>query len=452
MDVSVKNIDTLNAVLTVKIENEDYKTPYESSLKKHRKQMQLPGFRKGHVPTSIIKKKYGPSILADEIDKILNKSIYDHITENKLNILGNPIPVEDDKTKVDWNNPSDFEFHYELGLAPEILPDLPGRLKYTKYQPKVNEALIDKQVDDFARRYGKLTSVEKAGDRDMIMANFKELDQNGNVVVDGFNQSSTVSLEFITDKKSKRKLTGCKPTDTFQIDPKKISRGDTDMAAMLGIDKEKAKNYLNDVFMTVNEVKTLEPANVDVVLFDKIYGAGEAKNVEEFRGKVHEDLNKMFIADIDRLLKDDISKTLIKKLKIKLPDNFLKKWILSSNKEAKKEDIEKEYDRYAEGLKWQLIENFIIKDQKLKVEGEELLNFTMDLMGNQYVQYGMMIPAEDELKKTAQKVLANKDEARKINDMIYDKKVMEYLKNTLKINDKFLAHEDFTEKVAELNQ
>ena len=452
MDVSVKNIDTLNAVLTVKIENEDYKTPYESSLKKHRKQMQLPGFRKGHVPTSIIKKKYGPSILADEIDKILNKSIYDHITENKLNILGNPIPVEDDKTKVDWNNPSDFEFHYELGLAPEILPDLPGRLKYTKYQPKVNEDLIDKQVDDFARRYGKLTSVEKAGDRDMIMANFKELDQNGNVVVDGFNQSSTVSLEFITDKKSKRKLTGCKPTDTFQLDPKKISRGDTDMAAMLGIDKEKAKNYINDVFMTVNEVKTLEPANVDVVLFDKIYGAGEAKNVEEFRGKVHEDLNKMFIADIDRLLKDDISKTLIKKLKIKLPDNFLKKWILSSNKEAKKEDIEKEYDRYAEGLKWQLIENLIIKDQKLKVEGEELLNFTMDLMGNQYVQYGMMIPAEDELKKTAQKVLANKDEARKINDMIYDKKVMEYLKNTLKINDKFLAHEDFTEKVAELNQ
>ena len=452
MDVSVKNIDTLNAVLTVKIENEDYKTPYESSLKKHRKQMQLPGFRKGHVPTSIIKKKYGPSILGDEIDKILNKSIYDHITENKLNILGNPIPVEDDKTKVDWNNPSDFEFHYELGLAPEILPDLPGRLKYTKYQPKVNEDLIDKQVDDFARRYGKLTSVEKAGDRDMIMANFKELDQNGNVVVDGFNQSSTVSLEFITDKKSKRKLTGCKPTDTFQLDPKKISRGDTDMAAMLGIDKEKAKNYINDVFMTVNEVKTLEPANVDVVLFDKIYGAGEAKNVEEFRGKVHEDLNKMFIADIDRLLKDDISKTLIKKLKIKLPDNFLKKWILSSNKEAKKEDIEKEYDRYAEGLKWQLIENFIIKDQKLKVEGEELLNFTMDLMGNQYVQYGMMIPAEDELKKTAQKVLANKDEARKINDMIYDKKVMEYLKNTLKINDKFLAHEDFTEKVAELNQ
>lgn len=414
--------------------------------------MQLPGFRKGHVPTSVIKKKYGPSILAEEIDKILNKSIYDYITENKLNILGNPLPIEDEKIKIDWSQPSDFEFKYELGLAPEILPDLPGRLKYTKYQPKINEALIDKQVDDFARRYGKLTSVEKAGERDMIMANFKELDQSGNVVVEGFNQSSTVSLEFITDKKSKRKLTGCKPADTFQLDPKKISRGEADMAAMLGIDKEKAKHYINDVLMTVNEVKTLEPANIDVVLFDKIYGAGEAKNEEEFRAKVNEDLNKMFVADIDRLLKDEISTNLIKKLKIKLPDNFLKKWILSSNKEAKKEDIEKEYDRYAEGLKWQLIENFIIKDQELKVDGEELLNFTMELMGNQYVQYGMMIPEEDELKKTAQKVLSNNDEARKINDMIYDKKVMEYLKNTLKINDKFIAHEDFTKKVAELTQ
>jgi len=452
MDVSVKKIDALNAVLTVKISNEDYKTPYESSLRNHRKQMQLPGFRKGHVPTSIIKKKYGPSILAEEIDKILNKSIYDHITENKLNILGNPLPIEDEKIKIDWNQPSDFEFKYELGLAPEISPDLPGRLKYTKYQPKINEALIDKQIDDFARRYGKLTSVEKASERDMIMSNFKELDQSGNVVFDGFNQSSTVSLEFITDKKTKKKLIGCKPTDTFQLDPKKISRGEADMAAMLGIDKEKAKHYINDVLMTVNEVKTLEPANIDVVLFDKIYGAGEAKNEQEFRAKVNEDLNKMFVADIDRLLKNEISTNLIKKLKIKLPDNFLKKWILSSNKEAKKEDIEKEYDRYAEGLKWQLIENFIIKDQELKVDGEELLNFTMELMGNQYVQYGMMIPEEDELKKTAQKVLSNNEEARKINDMIYDKKVMEYLKNTLKINDKFISHEDFTKKVAELSQ
>tara|TARA_Y100000385_G_C13093828_1_gene640155 strand:- start:1998 stop:3356 length:1359 start_codon:yes stop_codon:yes gene_type:complete len=452
MDVSIKNTDALNAVLTVKISNDDYKDTYNSSLKNYRKQMQLPGFRKGHVPTSVIKKKYGPSILAEEIDKILNKSIYDHITENKLNILGNPLPIEDDNVKVDWNNPSDFEFKYELGIAPEFKLELPGRYKFTRYQPKVDDSLINKQSDDYGRRYGKLINVEKAGERDMILGNFKELDESGNVIPEGFNHSSTISLEFINDKKSKKRLLGSQPKDTFKIDPVKISRGEADMAAMLGIDKERAKIYKREVLLTVNEVKTLEPANLDVALFDKIYGAGEVKTIEEFKSKVKDDLNKMFISDIDRLLKGEISKTLIKKLKLKLPDQFLKKWILSSNKEAKQEDIDKEYESYSDGLKWQLIENFIIRDQSIKVSGEELLKFTMDLMGNQYIQYGMMIPEEEELKKTAEKVLSNKEEGRKINDMIYDKKVMEYLKNTLRINDKFVNHEDFTKKVAELTQ
>lgn len=449
MDVNVKNLDSLNAVLTVKITNDDYKGSYESSLKSYRKQMQLPGFRKGHVPTSIIKKKYGPSILADEIDKILNRSIQDHIIEKKINILGNPLPVENDKMEIDWKNPGDFEFSYELGIAPEFTLDLPGKLKYTRYQPKVDDALINKQINDFAKRYGKLVSVEKAGEGDMILANFKELDEKGNVVTEGFNHSSTISLEFVEDKKVKKKLVGAQAKTEFTLDPKKISRGDADMAAMLGIDKERAQQYNRNVLMTVNEVKTLEPANIDVALFDKIYGPGEAKTEDEFRAKVTEDLSKMFVADTDRVFKKEVSSTLIKKLKLKLPDEFLKKWILSSNKEATKEQIDKEYEMYADGLKWQLIENNIIKDQKIKVEGEELLNHTMELLSGQYAQYGMMVPAEDELKKAAQNVLSNQDEARKINDMLYDQKVMNYLKSTLKITDKAISHEDFVKKSAE---
>ena len=452
MDVNVKNLDSLNAVLTVKITNDDYKGSYESSLKSYRKQMQLPGFRKGHVPTSIIKKKYGPSILADEIDKILNRSIQDHIIEKKINILGNPLPVENDKMEIDWKNPGDFEFSYELGIAPEFTLDLPGKLKYTRYQPKVDDALINKQINDFAKRYGKLVSVEKAGEGDMILANFKELDEKGNVVTEGFNHSSTISLEFVEDKKVKKKLVGAQAKAEFTLDPKKISRGEADMAAMLGIDKDRAQQYSRNVLMTVNEVKTLEPANIDVALFDKIYGPGEAKTEEEFRAKVTEDLSKMFVADTDRVFKKEVSSTLIKKLKLKLPDEFLKKWILSSNKEATKEQIDKEYEMYADGLKWQLIENNIIKDQKIKVEGEELLNHTMELLSGQYAQYGMMVPAEDELKKAAQNVLSNQDEARKINDMLYDQKVMTYLKSTLKITDKAISHEDFVKKSAEAMQ
>jgi trigger factor len=204
--------------------------------------------------------------------------------------------------------------------------------------------------------------------------------------------------------------------------------------------------------MTVNEVKTLEPANIDVALFDKIYGAGEVKTEEEFKAKVTEELNKMFVNDTDRVFKKEVSSTLIKKLKLKLPDEFLKKWILSSNKEATKEQVEKEYDIYADNLKWQLIENHIIKDQKIKVEGDELLNHTIELIGSQYAQYNMMIPGEEELKKAAENVLANQEEARKINDMLYDKKVVDFLKVTLKISDKFISHEDFVKKSSEAMQ
>ena len=160
----------------------------------------------------------------------------------------------------------------------------------------------------------------------------------------------------------------------------------------------------------------------------------------------------MFKADTDRIFKTEVTKTIIKKLKLKLPDEFLKKWILSSNKEATKEQIDSDYEKYADGLKWQLIENSIIKDQNIKVEGSELLNFAMELIGNQYAQYGMMIPGEDELKKAAQNVLSNQEEARKLNDMIYDRKVMDYLKNTLKITDKEISHEDFVKKSAEAIQ
>ena len=200
MDVKVKNIDALNAVMTVKISNNDYKESFENSLKSYKKQVQLPGFRKGHIPTTVIKKKYGPSILAEEIDKLLNETIYKHITENKLNILGNPIPLEEEKREIDWKNPGDFEFAYELGIAPDFKLDLPGRDKYTKYKLKVDEKLIKKQMTDFAKRYGKLVGVDSASEGDMVISTFQELDDSGNVVEGGFSHSSTISLEFVEDK------------------------------------------------------------------------------------------------------------------------------------------------------------------------------------------------------------------------------------------------------------
>jgi trigger factor len=443
MDVKIENIDALNAVMTIKISNEDYEGPYTSSLKKYRNQVQLPGFRKGHIPTSVIKKKYGPSILAEEIDRLLGESINNHINDNKINILGNPLPKNDENLQIDWKNPGDFEFEYELGIAPEFELNLPGRDKYVYHKVKVDAKLINKQIEDFARRYGKLSLVDEAAEKDMIMATFKELDTNGQLVEEGFSHNSTISVEFIDDKKTKKKLIGLKTGDQLVLDPRLLSKNETDMAAMLGVDKDRATAYNRNVNVAVTEVKRLEPANTDQGLFDKIFGEGEVQSEDEFRDKISADLENMFKGDSDRIFKKTVSDTLIKKLKLNLPDEFLKRWILATNKEATEEQLNKEYDQYALGLKWQLIENKIIREHDIKVESDEVLQRTKELLGSQYSQYGMMIPADEELTKAAQNVLSNKEETRKIFDMMYDQKVTAFLKETLKISDKSVDYDAF---------
>lgn len=448
MDVKQNTIDDLNATLTIKITNKDYNDNYEKSLKTYKKQIQMPGFRSGQIPTSIVKKKYGPSILAEEIDKLLNEALSKHITENKLNVLGNPLPVADDQMEIDWNNPGDFEFTYELGLAPEFSIELPGKDKHTYHKVKIDDSLVDKQVEDFARRYGKLSSTDKSEAKDMIMASFTELDENDKPVEGGFVHSSTVSIEFTEDKKAQKKLIGLKAGDTLIIDPKTISKGESDMAAMLGISNEVASTFNNNVELKVTDVKRLEPAAVNEELFDKIYGPGEVKTEKEFREKIANELSGMFEKDSDRVFKRDFAENTIKKLKLSLPDEFLKKWILSSNKnEISADQIDAEFDQYSESLKWQLIENKIIKENDIKVENDEVVSHTKELLGSQYAQYGMPVPGDDEMTKYAHNVLSNQEEARKIYDSLYDQKVLNFLKETVKIAEKEVSYDDFV-KVA----
>ena len=444
MDVKQKNLDDLNATLTIKISNKDYNDKYESSLKNYRKSIQMPGFRSGHVPTSVVKKKYGPSILAEEIDKLLNEALTKHITENNLNVLGNPLPVADEQLQIDWTNPGDFEFTYEIGLAPEFTIDLPGKDKHVYHKVKIDDSLVDKQVEDFARRYGKLSSTDKSEDKDMIMASFTELDENDKPVDGGFVHSSTVSIEFTEDKKAKKKLIGLKAGDTLIIDPKTISKGEADMGAMLGLSKEAAAAYDRNVELKVTDVKRLEPAAINEQLFDKIYGEGQVKTEEEFRKKIADELSNVFDKDSDRVFKRDFADNTIKKLKLALPSEFLKKWILTSNQnEVTPEQIDAEFDQYSESLKWQLIENKIIKDNDIKVDNEEVIAYTKELLGSQYAQYGMMIPEDEEMTKFAHNVLSNQEEARKIYDSLYDQKVLNFLKDTLKITEKEVSYDDF---------
>lgn len=445
MNITQEKIDDLNAVLRVKVTPEDYQDRYNKALKQYGKQVNIPGFRPGHVPAGLIKKKYGPSLLAEELNKMLSETVQNHIVENKLDILGNPLPKQDDANNGDWENPGEFEFTYELGLAPEFKIALSKKNKFTLNKIVADSKAVDKQTNDLAKRFGKLSNVDVAEDKDMIVGDFVELDADGNIVEGGIFNTSTVSLEFLDDKKAKKILIGAKVGDTIVVDPRDLSKGDADLTAMLNIKKDALATLSKKFNFNVKEVKRLTPAELNQELFDKLFGKDEVKTVEECKAKIKEDLEKRYAQDSEHLLKRDIATALVEKTDIKLPNDFLKRWIVASNdKPIEMEQVEQEYDGYAEGLKWQLIQNKIIKENDLKVEPQEAENHTAQLIANQFAQYGMPAPEGDEMKNHVQRVLGNQEELRRIYDMLFETKVMEHVKTLVKIDEKEVSFEEFS--------
>ncbi|MCH2233498.1 MAG: trigger factor [Crocinitomicaceae bacterium] len=446
MEVVEEKIDSLNAVLRVKVTADDYAETVDKQLNDYRKQANIPGFRPGKTPIGLIKKKYGKAVLAEELNKVVSKSLYDFIEENKLNILGNPLPKENEEVKGDFDNPADFEFVYEIGISPEFKVDLSkGKFDYLKI--KIDGEMLDKEVDQMARRYGSLVSAEKASEKDMIMGEFTEM-EGDNPKEGGVSHTATISLEFLEDKKAVKKLVGAKVGDEFRVDPVDYSKGEADLAAMLGVTKEDLPNISNDFNLKVTEIKEMKPAAIDQALFDKVFGEGKVSSEEEMRSTIEGDLVKMFANDSDRVFNDKVVEELLEKTKIDLPEEFLKRWILASSdkEDLTAEKIEEDFENYRKGLKWQLIQNNIIKDNDIKVEPAEAVDYVKNLLVNQYAQYGMPAPEDNVLEDQAKNVLGNRDEANKIYDSLYASKILQYFKETVKIKEKEVSYEDFVKE------
>ncbi|PKR80857.1 trigger factor [Brumimicrobium salinarum] len=449
MNITKENVDELNAILKVTVEKEDYQEKVDSTLKDYRKKANIPGFRKGKVPMGIVKKQYGQNILGEELNRIVSEGLFKYVDEQDFEVLGNPLPKNDVEVKGDFNNPDTFEFTYEIGIAPKVDVKLSGRNKYEYTKVKIDKKLVDKQLEDLTRRYGKLSSGEKVGERDMVMGKFVELNDKGEILEGGVMNDSTISMEFVEDEKLKKEMIGKKPGDKITLDPRSVSRGESDTASMLGIEESELENVSNKFQLTINEVKVMEPAELNQELFDKLFGEGEVKSEKEMRAKIEKDLAEMFEKDSDKILTRRISNDLIKKTDLSLPDEFLKKWILASQKEPiTKEEVEKDYENYARSLRWQLIQNKIFKDAEMKVEQEEALNYTKGLLVNQYAQYGMPAPDDAELTQSAQQVLGNQKEAQQIYDMLAEEKLTKYFKETVKLNEKEVDYDEYV-KIAQ---
>lgn len=446
MNVTRQDVDAINAILKVQISPADYQNKVKATLEKHRKTVKMPGFRPGHVPMTVIEKQHGKSALAEVLNKLVNDSLYNYINENKIEVLGNPIPTENDHVKGDFTKPADFEFTYEIGITPEIKVSLSDKNKYEYVKVKVDNELIEKQIDDLRRRYGKLSSGETVEDKDLILAQFVELKEDGTILEGGILHSSTISMEFVEDKKVAKELTGKKIGDKVVVSPASVSRGGKDTAAMLGIKEEQLADISDKFQMTINEIKRMELAELNQELFDRLFGPGNVNSEADLKEKITADLQNMFVNDSDRLLARTIFEDLIENTKVNLPDTFLKRWIrLSNEKPILPEQIEAEYDGYSKSLKWQLIQGNIFKSNGMKLENQEIIEFTKGLLISNFAQYGMPAPEDKELTETAMGLLAKKEEANRIVEMLADQKLTQYFKSTVKLNEKEVSYDAFME-------
>lgn len=441
MNISKKDIDSLNAEITITVGPSDYEVRVNDAIKRVQRNASMPGFRPGKVPTGLIKKQYGTSILAEELNKLLNDTLQNYINENQIEILGNPMPKTEQP--VDFQTQTEFTFIYDLGLAPKFDFKVDNTHTFTYKKVKVDEELVEKYLKDVRRNYGKSVNPEVAGDKDVLFVDIVELDADGNIVPGGIFKSSSVGIDRLKNEAMKKKLIGLKKEDKITVNVNELYDTALDKSISLGIDKETAETFNGNIQLTVKNIARLEDADLNQELFDKLYGPGKITTEEEFRNKIREELGLMFNQDSDRDLRKEIEKTLVAKLNLQLPDTFLRRWLMAVNeKPLSEEQLDKEYPEYANAMKWRLIENKIIKDNNIVVSPEEATEEARAFIRGEYARYGQT-PTEEDVNKIARDLLSREKEAQKIFENLYAKKVLDLIKTNCKMDSKEVSYNEF---------
>ena len=445
MNITQERIDDLNALLKVQVSAADYQDKVDAVINNYRKTANVPGFRKGKVPIGQIKKMYGKAILVEEVNKLIQEGIYNYITENKVEVLGNPLPTT---TEVDWDNASDFNFEFEMGLSPVFDVKMDKKSKFDYLKIEADKKMVDHYTSDMAKRYGSMTNPEKSEKTDLMMGEFTQLDLEGNVLEGGISHTASVALDVLSDKKAQKVLTGVAQDDEVVV--KITNKFSGDVAHMLNISKEDAENLNSDFRFKVKSINRMTPAVMNQELFDKVFGKDTVKNKKEFKAKIKEEVEKSFVGESDNKLKNDVILHLIDKLKLELPDSFLKKWLVQTNENnLTAEQVEAEYEQYSKSLKWQLIENKIIKDNDLEVKHEDVIAHTKDLIVQNFAQYGQPAPEDKKLDEIAAQVLTNEEERKKAYNQLYDVKTLALYKSKFKLTEKIVTYDEFVKLASE---
>ncbi|HNO70533.1 MAG TPA: trigger factor [Bacteroidia bacterium] len=440
MNIVKENIDDLNAVIKVKISPEDYNERYNTALKRYQKKVDMPGFRPGKVPVDMVKKRFGKHILVEEINDMLSESLHKYIADNKIDILGNPLPKDDNH--IDFEHQTEFEFQYELGLAPKMNIELSPKEKYSYYTVKIDDALVEKNVEYIRRNYGQVIHPEISEEKDILIGDFAELDAQGNILAGGVFKTTLIAIEKVTNDANRKKLIGLKKDDKIVLTD--LSDDAAYIFEILELPADKLKGL--SLQFTLKTLSRIALADLNQELFDKVYGAGKVNSVEEFRNKIVEEISIMHTSDSDRKFMNEIAESLMKKTNLTLPEKFLKKFLYLTNKEkTSMEQVEKEYHSYSDALKWQLIENHLLKTNNITVSNEEAEKYVSDLVKMNYAKRAMSA-TEEQIKEQVKKVLSDEKQVRNTYDRLYDQKLIELFKKTFTLEKKELPFEEFFKK------
>jgi len=438
MNITKESVDALNAVVKVEISAADYQEKVEKILQDYRQKADIPGFRKGHVPMGMVKKQYGKSIMIDEVNKLLQESLNNYLVEEKLDILGNPLP----KMQEDFNwDTEDYSFEFELGLAPEFDVDLDAKKKITQYNIIADKELLDKEVENIQKRFGKIIPKEVVEEGVNIAGTFTNEEK-------GIDKKSTIELASVKGKVNQKKFIGAKVGDVIELNTKGLFDDDHKLMGALGLNHEEIHGLEIPLTFTIEEINVTELAEVNQELFDKVFGPDVVKSEEELREKIKEDAEKQFQTQADQQLLNAVTEYLVENTKFDLPAEFLKKWLaVAGEKPISAEQAAEEYEKSEKGLRYQLIEGKVLKDNELQINFEELKDFTKGFVKAQMAQYGQLNPEEKELDDIVQRVLSNQDEAKRLQEQLVSQKLLNFYKEKITFKVKELNYEAFVKEV-----
>lgn len=446
MNITQEKVNDLNAIVKVTLSPEDYAPKFEKAIKEQAKKAQLPGFRKGMVPVGHIKRMYGKAILVEEVNTMLNDGISKYLTDNNVEILGQPLPDVKDDAEYKWDNTDTFVFNYELGLAPAVDVDVTSKDKFTKYAVKADAETLASRIKNIRKSYGKMTNPEVAEEGDVLYADLVQLATDGQLLEGGITSTGSIRLDLVTDKAILKTLVGLKKDDTVELEvAKALDNNAANVAKLLNISEQDAAELQSNFKVTVKNVNRLEEADLNQEFYDKLFGAGTVTDEAGFQAKIKEEIEGMFAQDADRKLQNDIYEQLIGQTKMELPDEFLRKWLKATNEKLSDAELEEGYTDFAKNLKWTLIENKFIKENDIKIEYKDVFETAKQRLDAQFRMYSPQALPEDQLAQYTATFLQQKENANRIFEEVKAAKVFEHIQSVATLETKEIAYNKFVE-------